>query len=53
MTIRNHNSRVTGWRCEHPGCHKAGSGYASESAAARAEQHHNEQARHTTTGGSR
>lgn len=48
MTVKNFNSRVCGWRCEH--CHTAKSGYPGEAAAARAERHHNEQARHTTGG---
>lgn len=50
MTIHTPGSPTYGWRCTCPGCtgpRSVGAGYPSASAAARAENHHRTQARHT------
>lgn len=47
MTIHAANSPTYAWACQHPGCGKCAAGYPSASAAARAENHHRAQARHT------
>lgn len=47
MTIHTPGSPTHAWRCQHPGCRAVGAGYPSATAAARAENHHRAQARHT------
>jgi len=44
MTIHEPHSPTPGFRCTTPGCHTVRAGYASASAAIRAETHHTEQA---------
>lgn len=46
MTTHAPNTTTFAWRCETPGCHEVGAGFASDRAAKAAEDHHLELAHH-------